>query len=352
LDWSVSNPGLPAASRLENGSDATYRTIYAVSSLTNPYEIFPYNIERWDGLVFGDYGAFLPASNNDFGSKTATMTFAGGNVHTANIETFFPAVGKRHPPGGPPGWGGNTPNFIYYYSQIYPPSDDIRYYPFGGSHYNPGENVVWITNDAADPYPVRLFEMEPGGFIVHDKGVGEEGFARDRLFVRGIHAYIYTVEHERGHRNDYNTFHNGERVLGEGDREGDKGDKDGLLDDWEPSHGFDPRKSDTADAYDGNDALIGDQQASADIQAYGALVNTKYLWRQDWAYWSDPDNCMQYGNPYGQWRPFKEIYDPTLGYLVPLQRLKPIPWEYEAWGPTWNADTTVPPPGKNYLTVR
>ncbi len=55
LDWSVSNPGLPAASRLENGSDTTSRTVYAVSSITNPYENFPNNIETWNKLVFGDY---------------------------------------------------------------------------------------------------------------------------------------------------------------------------------------------------------------------------------------------------------------------------------------------------------
>ncbi len=212
--------------------------------------------------------------------------------------------------------------------------------------------MIWIAdNYASEPYPVRLFEMGTGGVITHDKGVGEEGFARDRLFVRGIHSYIYAVEHERGHMNDYNTFHNGQRVLDTEGRQGDTGDSDGLLDAWEELHGFDPTLADTADAYPG-DPTPGDQQASADIQAYGALVNTKDLWRQDWASWLDADNCMQYGNPFGQWRPFKEFYDPTTGQMVPLQRLKPIPWEYEAWGPTWNADTTVPPPGKNYLRVR
>jgi hypothetical protein len=323
LDWLVSNPGLPPAQRAENGSDGASHAIYAVSSIINPYHSFPNNLEIWNGLLFGGYGAYLPANNSDFGRKGVTMTFGGGNVHTANIEVFYPATGKRHPSGGPPAWGGSTPNFIYYYAQIYP-SNDVYYYPFGGSHYNLGENVVWITSDAADPYPVRLFEMGTDGFITHDKGVGEEGFARDRLFVRGIHAYIYIVEHEPGHRNDYNTFHNGQRVLDTTGRPGDA-DQDGLLDAWEELHGFDPARKDTADAYPG-DPTPGDQQASADIQAYGALVNTKELWRQDWAYWwGDLDNCMQYGNPYGQWRPFKEIYDPTLGRLVPLQRLKPIP---------------------------
>jgi hypothetical protein len=347
----VSNPGLPPAQRAENGSDGASHAIYAVSSIINPYHSFPNNLEIWNGLLFGGYGAYLPANNSDFGRKGVTMTFGGGNVHTANIEVFYPATGKRHPSGGPPAWGGSTPNYIYYYAQIYP-SPDVVYTPFGTSHYNLGENVIWIAdNYASEPYPVRLFEMGPGGFIVHDSGAGVEGIgARDRLFVRGIHSYIYNVGHERGHRNDYNTLFNGQRVLDTAGRAGDA-DGDGLLDVWEELHGFDPTDPDTANAYGGN----GDDQASADIQGYGALRATgvKELWQLDWAYWSDPDNCMQYGNPYGQWRPFRQFYDSTMGKMVDLLRLKPIPWEYEAWGaPAWNTDTTVPPPGKNYLTVR
>jgi hypothetical protein len=299
------------------------------------------------GLVFGGYGKTLPASNANFGWYPLTMTYNGGNVHTANIEVFYPAQGYRHPAGGPPGvnflnQSVDTPNYIHYYSQVYD-SAEVVYQNYGTSHYDHGDTIVYVAdNYAAVPYALRLFR-DVGGVISHSAG--------DLLFLRGIHSYIKSVAHERGHRDDYWTLlPSGERILGDRWRQGDS-DGDGLNDAWEEQHGFDPTKPDTASAYQGTGSEdIGDSQASADIQAYGALMapGVRDLWRQDWAYWADPNMCMQYGNPFGQWQPCEN--DPNTG--APIQRLKPIPWECEAWGcpPPPNTNTTVEP--LNYLRRR
>jgi hypothetical protein len=289
LDWSVSNPGLPAASRLENGSDATYRTIYAVSSLTNPYEIFPYNIERWDGLVFGDYGAFLPASNNDFGRKGVTMTFGGGNVHTTNVEVFYPATGKRHPDTTPPFgfWfveGGSfsvkVPNWFYYYWQAHGDDTTIEYTLRDKSFYRPGGQYVYIADDVINGH----WDGVDGRGRRWETYIPDEPYTPTCRIVAyqsyGIDAFERAVAHERRHKEIYESYH---AMIEQAEQDGetltdpnDDIDNDGLPNWVEWMWGTDPDEFNTTGFGVFSDG--GDNELLANLAEQGVLGTKANDW--------------------------------------------------------------------------
>lgn len=56
----------------------------------------------------------LPASNADFGSKTAKLKLDGAVVETRTFEVFFPRDATNHPNPGQ----GTTPNWFFYWEQL------------------------------------------------------------------------------------------------------------------------------------------------------------------------------------------------------------------------------------------
>ncbi len=313
LDWNLERPFAQTyLTRLQNG-------------LIMPvFQSFGFVLP---GLIYQD--TYLPASNSAFGKNKAMMQWQGAPVHTANIEVFYRAQDHTHPPGGPPGvnWLNApvaTPNYIYYYSQLYD-SSNVIYQNYDVSHYNwwrwplRGDTVVYVADQlAAIPHGLPLFTRPPGGVIAHRRNI-------DFLWVRGVHAYVKSVEHERGHMSDFMN----NALGGSPDTDGDD-----LSDAYEMANGLIVGLLDTTGLYAG--AQYGDQEVSANIQAHGALMapGVRELWQRDWAAWTDPNMCIQYGSPVGVWQPF-----PQAG-----QRIKPIPWEYGA-----AMGSTTEPAGLTYL---
>jgi len=270
--------------------------------------IFPQTLDiygiKWRGLVFWT-GQYLPATNGGFGRRQVVMKFNGNFVHAANVEIFFPATAINHPPlgndegsGNPPdeGWQfiGNTavfviksPNWFYYYWMVAYFNDfRIRYANSDTSFYYDGDQYVHIGNTAYQPYTMRCFRLV-GGLI---------SFA-DALSLRGIHTFIYAVEHELAHKRHFEAGIYPQTPDSDGDRLGDA---------WEIAHGLDPILKDTTGAYP--DDPDGDLDCIADIEAYGKLLTQRDLWRQDWA-----DTGLQKGLP-----PFN-----------------PMPWRY------WSSGTNI-----------
>ncbi|MDW8366229.1 MAG: hypothetical protein RMK49_10330, partial [Abditibacteriales bacterium] len=212
----------------------------------------------------------MPPNNSSFGRRPLTLQFSGGNVHTANIEVFYPATGYRHPPGGPEGWQfiGNTavwtvptPNWFYYYWQAHGQHSAIRYINSDTSIYYDGDSYVHVGRTAYLPFTMRLFQLQ-GGLIAYV----------DTLSLRGIHTFVYMAEHELAHKRHYEIRIYPQTPDPDGDRLGSA---------WEIANNLDPALKDTTGAYPGDPD--GDLDCIADIEAYGRLLTREDLWREDWA---------------------------------------------------------------------
>jgi hypothetical protein len=183
------------------------------------FEIFPIfgegelYLSRIEGLLFTD--VYLPENIDDFGKKRIILTFNNQDVHAANIEIFFPATGTLHPPGGPEGcfligpihlWSITTPNWMYYYWQIYP-NQQVKYANSNYSFYYEGQDHVHIGND-----------------VIYGHADGIDGLGRrwetyipeppysdvSPIFayqVYGIDAYVRAVAHELEHKRIYDEYH-------------------------------------------------------------------------------------------------------------------------------------------------
>ena len=155
--------------------------------------------------------------------------------------------------------------------------------------------------------------------------------------VRGIHAYIWTCEHEAGHEYYFSAgidkpgrqqYVLGGAVYPEEDPNGDW-DGDGLPNQWELDHNLDPESSDTTGAY-GGDSInggsdsnkIGDTELICNVYAFAAVSSDKELWRQDWA-----EESLQWG----AW--FPNCLEENPAAVAPF-----IPWTFYSTIP--NSDVT------------
>jgi len=302
IDWNVS-PSLPSTGlyvrMYPNGSENTF--IFP----RNRFEDANYEEPRFRYFLIFDMPEFLPATiGGGFGKRQLIMTFNGQPVHAANIEIFFPATATNHPflfgdegSGNPPDegdyfvfgrplWAAKSPNWFYYYWIVaYWGRTDIRLaVNVPGGWYEPGKPYVYVGNDAYLTYQMRLFHIENRSDVL---GIIKPLITFvDILTIKGIHNFIYVVEHELAHKRHYETG------IYPADPSVDS-DGDGLNDYWEEGHFLDPNSHDTTDAYNRfGDTTPGDLQCIADIEAYGKLLQKKELWREDWA-----DTGLQKGSP-------------------------------------------------------
>jgi hypothetical protein len=206
----------------------------------------------------------MPASSAGFGIKTVTMTVNGQNSEPAAAEVFFNGTAANHP--NPDG----TPNWYYYYNQIYPSPGT---YTTGGSStdYHAPNYAIHIGPDAFMDLNIAVFTLAPGA-----QYPALAGF----LEVTGLHTYVQTCSHERGHQIVFQ--HGGIYcTLANGDPDpAFTTDGDSVNDAWEITHHLDPTKPDTTGAYPG---ARGDDELLADIQSLNVLLAEKSLWNQDWA---------------------------------------------------------------------
>lgn len=118
----------------------------------------------------------LPASNNEFGTKTLTLTYPlfPGAQDTQAVQIFFSRDATNHPGAG----AGITPNWYYYWSQTGASSGTHIYdpnYPNADGYYECGQNHFHICPSAKD---------QDYGLVIMGEGIDNFGS---------------TCLHERGH---------------------------------------------------------------------------------------------------------------------------------------------------------
>jgi hypothetical protein len=301
----------------------TQRTVEAEGETVSLGKIFIWNFAEYNAQRLPDYN---PAINtNVFGKQVAEMLFRPASnapltvVGRANYEVFFPVLGTRCPQVAPREPAGLTvPNWFHYYWRAMGSPNNVVFTNHGPENaqgfYVTGQPHVYIldrvANYVSDSIP--LFALRQGEC---PSGVPQQQVVSrvDTLTIYGIHAFAHTVYHEFGHKWSYETTW--QFAPGAYDRiffpaVGPDGDRDGLLDAWESSHGLCPYRRHTTDAYthigDENGGIPGDPEVVADVIAYGQLLNAEIqrdprtgqaTWRSDGLRRHDWSNLgLQFGD--------------------------------------------------------
>jgi hypothetical protein len=301
----------------------TERTVQAEGETVSLGKIFIWNFAEYNAQRLPDYN---PAINtNVFSKQVAEMLFRPASnapltvVGRANYEVFFPVLGTRCPQVAPREPAGLTvPNWFHYYWRAMGSPNNVVFTNHGPENaqgfYVTGQPHVYIldrvANYVSDSIP--LFALRQGEC---PSGVPQQQVVSrvDTLNIYGIHAFAHTVYHEFGHKWSYETtwqFAPGayDRILSPA--VGPDGDRDGLLDAWESSHGLCPYRRHTTDAYthigDENGGKPGDPEVVADVIAYGQLLNAEIerdprtgqaTWRSDGLRRHDWSNLgLQFGD--------------------------------------------------------
>ncbi|MBI3944349.1 MAG: hypothetical protein HY321_00345 [Armatimonadetes bacterium] len=238
------------------------------------------------GMAFGQQD-YLPASNSDFGPFTVSISVAedvnleGGA--TANAEAFYDWFDNHHP-----GTGHlETPNWFYYYSQVYPAADAV-YEPGSPSSYTDG--TIYIRDDAhgglSPDEPgskVACFYKEDGLLKMQWTEVNNEMWV-DTLRVSGIHAFVAVLEHERAHKRLVDAGKVSHYFTEEQDR-----DTDTVLDQYEDQVGLNKDEPDSTwflvkdPDYPEDTDPAADAECLAMILSLPNVLAQESLWQQDWA---------------------------------------------------------------------
>ena len=182
-----------------------------------------------DSLVASVTFTGLPASNSDFGRKTASIAFGGIICDEKGYEVFFPKEAKNHPLGQ-----ADSPNWFYYWKQgnVCSIPSDAKYEARPGVYgYWSRTNGLVLCDRAAqssdgqfevsaDVYLTNLvFEIRHHPSFFADVKAGSAGVSGEAYFVetivsdismtkkrikiggigKGIGCVAMTVKHELGH---------------------------------------------------------------------------------------------------------------------------------------------------------
>ncbi len=303
--------------------------------------IFIWARARYSAPLLPDYNP--NSSTNLLGSQVMEMVFRERSgsptvvVGRARYEVFFPAKGTRHPGNNTdPYTGQRAPNWFYYYWRVvgspndvffttYNPYQDMGADPLG--YYDPATNRIFIRNkkENYEETSIRLFRV--GVSQCNNQSMQLIVSANDTLKARGIHAFLTTLYHERGHQWAYNTQFRSCQIpnaffpiAGSRGRSRDQDLShsndptytigDGLDDEWELLNGLCPYSKDTTGlfGYSPYDRLGGDAEVVAEIHAYRHLLQARGLWRHDWS-----DKGLQFDNPLERFPSFPWTYNSTNG---------------------------------------
>lgn len=124
----------------------------------------------------------LPASNNDFGTKSAQLTLDGNLEESVDIEVFYPRDVLN-------ATGGANPNWFHYWRQVHVNANVIYDPTHGNSAFVPGI-LNWSYAAPVSKTQIVVGRSHPGNFQSYS-GAG-------RLYS-GIDRYIATVVHEEKH---------------------------------------------------------------------------------------------------------------------------------------------------------
>ncbi len=168
------------------------------------------------GLGFSTMNG-LPASNGDFGKRDLKHFLQGSTLAVAPIEIFYASTYYSHPPGSVV-WcdtttnphqhlladNHSTPNWFYYYSQVYttPFSISISYDPVGfkgqGRSNAPlGLNHVHISNDAHGFSQTTLGGYRPEYKLSDGRMYPVQVGVQNTL---GIDTFACVIAHEAAHK--------------------------------------------------------------------------------------------------------------------------------------------------------
>lgn len=129
----------------------------------------------------------LPASNADFGSKTARLFKDGGEVDTRSYEVFFPRDATNHPGGNPA-----APNWFHYWSPLVG-VPNLTYAGASGSSLLAEVRGMTAWSYLAAPDKLRLFIFDETVLSspYRPYGCGVQ--------VSGIDGFFATAVHENMH---------------------------------------------------------------------------------------------------------------------------------------------------------
>lgn len=336
VDWQFDRPDVPAPGGGQPARTAMER-LPNQNEQTNVGQLSPYTIgynshygligpstvntatsQNLPALIFNG----LPLHNAGFGNHTVTLgiksdlNMAQGVYspsQTAYIQTFFPGLAANWPSSD-----GVTPNWYYYYNQVFPvmgasndydaqysPNTGVSFTQYDGSNPEQPTGHIQLKNDAypsdAHPsYTMHVFDISPnpdpddGKYYVRCIGT---------LQMYGIMSYIYLAAHEQGHVNTFRTLATITSPSGQSYTYpiittnaaafGDpylpsSSDGDMLWDAWEDQHHMKsgPNMYDTTHAYNNlTNGDVADDEVVADIDSFEhvfAQVDTG-AWKVDWA---------------------------------------------------------------------
>jgi len=128
----------------------------------------------------------LPASNGDFGRKTATLLWKGFGIERTFYEVFFPRGDMPVATNNP---GGTDPNWFYYWTQLYATASTVRH---DAATATPGATPAMTTWSYAAARDKNLMVFGAGNPTAgRPYGVGE--------FFSGVDWHVCTMIHEGQH---------------------------------------------------------------------------------------------------------------------------------------------------------
>lgn len=202
-----------------------------------------------------------------------------GSQHS-KFQAFFKPDAYTHPDA----ITTSTPNWWYYYNQVYPVEEFALYSGEEPSRMEYATGIVWIADDAPRSKVFPVFKHDAFGYV---RCVGV-------VTVWGLLAYIFTANHEREHwRDAFVGDETGTFLLppeyNEGTGEFIDEDEDGLRDSWEVVHHLNPSAYDSCNlgVYLPTPLAVPDNEIPAHVAGLKALIdavgNENKTWENDWA---------------------------------------------------------------------
>lgn len=257
--------------------------------------------------------AGLPQANADFGNHTVTRMVNDGTGAKASekayIQTFFRGSDTTH---YTPNGYAVTPNWWWYYSQEYLPSNATYSPTANASQYDPATGNITISNQAFIPNVIHIYNLQNS--IV--TWIGD-------LELKGILRYIKSCSHELGHRtlgttgtgDGVHTIQADNPTIDPMTGISSDANADGLDDVWQAAHHFPvvsqntfPTGANVTGAPNEPDLDAGkdNREALCNIIALGELIRLKDKWQKDWA---------QEGLQYGDRAPFPQATSPYFPWV-------------------------------------
>ena len=226
----------------------------------------------------------LPPDNSYFGNHVMTMKVDGTASQIANYQLFYTATASNWPNSD-----STTPNWYFYYNQVYPAAGpDNRQYTPGSRSFDTSDanilersSMVNIEDDAYISYAVPVFgtDVTKSPFLIF---LGS-------LQTYGVHTFVAVCAHEQGHATAWMT-------PGIEDPSASR-DQEMVIDSWEDTHHMNSHSPDTTGAFgpvnpstghiikpDGTDDMdVPDNEVLACIPSLGAVLSNYSLWNKDWA---------------------------------------------------------------------